>query len=147
MDCVHATSAYNPTVIVASVGRITGGSPILRAARADTGGSLSFTRSQRSVAACRWKGRALRMKDARKYIEELQSQYKKHRRSGLKELPTRVIFIDPLLKALGWDIRDLDEVEVEYGTIDGKSMDYALKINKKPVILLEAKALEGTTEE
>src|SRR6266849_6342824 len=87
------------------------------------------------------------MKDARKSIEELQSQYKRHRRSGLKELPTRVIFIDPLLKALGWDIRDLDEVEVEYGTIDGKSMDYALKINKKPVILLEAKALDDPLEE
>ncbi len=64
------------------------------------------------------------MKDLRKCIEELQAQYKKHRHAGLKELPTRLIFIDPLLNGLGWDIRDPEEVEVEFQTIDGKSIDY-----------------------
>ena len=29
----------------------------------------------------------------------------RHRREGLKEYPTRTIFIDPLLAALGWDVR------------------------------------------
>jgi predicted type IV restriction endonuclease/predicted transport protein len=81
-------------------------------------------------------------KNLGKIIEELQVQHKKHRRSGLRELPTRLIFIDPVLSALGWDVRDPAEVEVEFETIDGKSMDYALKINKKPVILLEAKTLD-----
>jgi hypothetical protein len=37
---------------------------------------------------------------------------------------------------LGWDIRDPNEVELEYPTVD-----YALKINGKPVLLVEAKAL------
>ena len=87
------------------------------------------------------------MKDLKKCIEELQGQLKKHRRSGLKELPTRTIFVDQLLGALGWDIRDPDEVELEYPTIDGKSVDYALKINKKPVILLEAKALNDPLDD
>ena len=53
------------------------------------------------------------MKDLKKRIQELQALLKKHRRSGLKELPTRTIFIDPLLDTLGWDVRDPDEVELE----------------------------------
>ena len=78
------------------------------------------------------------MKDLIKRIEELQTLLKRHRRAGMKELPTRTIFIDPLLETLGWGVRDPDEVELEYPTIDGKSVDYALKINRKPTVLLEA---------
>jgi predicted transport protein len=47
-----------------------------------------------------------------------------------------------LLGALGWDIRDPDEVELEYPTIDGKSVDYAPKINRRPVLFIEAKPLK-----
>jgi predicted transport protein len=46
-----------------------------------------------------------------------------------------------MLGELGWDIRDPDDVELEYPTIDAKSVDYALKINGKCVALLEAKPL------
>jgi hypothetical protein len=87
------------------------------------------------------------MKELRKRIEELQAQLKRHRRSGLKEIPTRTIFIDPLLDTLGWNVRDPDEVELEYPTIDSKAVDYALKINKKPAILLEAKALNDPLDD
>ena len=38
-------------------------------------------------------------------------------------------------------MRDPDEVELEYPTVDGKSVDYAMKINRKPLFLLEAKQL------
>ncbi|GAB6184944.1 hypothetical protein [Thermopirellula anaerolimosa] len=68
------------------------------------------------------------------------------RTQGLKETPTRTILIDPLLQALGWDVRDPDEVELEYPTVDGKSVDYALKLNKNPVLLVEAKALGDALE-
>lgn len=87
------------------------------------------------------------MKDSKKQIEELQSQLKKHQRSSLKELPTRTIFIDQLLGSLGWDVRDPDEVELEYPTVDGKAVDYALKINKKVVALVEAKALNDPLDD
>jgi predicted transport protein len=87
------------------------------------------------------------MKDLTKCIEELQAQYKKHKRSALKEYPTRAIFIDPLLRALGWDLRDPDEVELEYPTIDGKAVDYALKLNREPVALVEAKALDDPLDD
>jgi len=74
-------------------------------------------------------------------IERLRLKLDKHRKANLKEYPTRTIFIDPLLEALGWDVTDPDETELEYPTIDGKSVDYAPKINRKPVLFIEAKPL------
>ena len=76
-----------------------------------------------------------------KCIEELRVKLDKYRKSGLKEYPTRIIFVDPLLQALGWDVRNPYEVELEYLTIDGKFVDYATKINRKPVLFIEAKQL------
>jgi len=75
-------------------------------------------------------------------IENVRARLGALRKHALKETPTRTIIIDPLLEALGWDVRDPDEVELEYPTVDGKSVDYALKINRKPVLLVEAKALD-----
>lgn len=87
------------------------------------------------------------MMDVARCIESLRAQIERHRRRGLKEYPTRTILIDPLLQALGWDVRDPDVVELEYPTIDGKSVDYALKINRKPVLLIEAKQLADPLED
>jgi predicted transport protein len=81
------------------------------------------------------------MKGIVKCIESLRVQLERHRKEGLKEYPTRTIFIDPLLAALGWDVRDPDEVELEHPTVDGKSVDYAMKVNRKVVLHLEAKQL------
>ncbi len=83
----------------------------------------------------------MEMKDIAKCIENLRVQLERHRKDGLKEYPTRTIFIDPLLGALGWDVRDPDEVELEHPTVDGKSVDYAMKVNRKVVLHLEAKQL------
>ncbi len=81
------------------------------------------------------------MKEIVKCIEYLRTQLERHRKEGLKEYPTRTIFIDPLLTALGWDVRDPDEVELEHPTVDGKSVDYAMKVNRKVVLHWEAKQL------
>ena len=53
-----------------------------------------------------------------KLFENLRMKLDRHQKDGLKEYPTRTIFIDPLLQALGWDVREPDEVELEYPTID-----------------------------
>lgn len=74
-------------------------------------------------------------------IERLRVELDRHRKRDLKEYPTRVIFIDPILGALGWDVRDPEDVQLEYTTIDGKSVDYALKINEEPVLFIEAKPI------
>jgi len=83
----------------------------------------------------------MKMKAMISCIESLRMKLDRHRKDGLKEYPTRAIFVDPLLQALGWDVREPDEVELEYPTIDGKSVDYAPKINRKPVLFIEAKPL------
>jgi predicted transport protein len=87
------------------------------------------------------------MKDIVKCIENLRLQLERHRKAGLKELPTRTIFIDPMLKALGWDVCDPDEVGLEHTTIDAKSVDYALKVLRKVVLHLEAKPLNDPLED
>jgi predicted transport protein len=87
------------------------------------------------------------MSELLRCIEGLRGQLERHRRAGLKEYPTRTIFIDPMLEALGWDVRDPDVVELEYPTIDGRSVDYALKVNRKPVLLLEAKQLNDSLDD
>ncbi len=87
------------------------------------------------------------MRDLSKCVENCQALLERHRRSRLKEYPTRTIFIDPVLEALGWDVRDPDDVELEYPTIDGKAVDYALKINRKPVLLLEAKPTDDPLDD
>ncbi len=80
-------------------------------------------------------------------IDTIRQKLPSLRRHALKETPTRTIVIDPLLEALGWDVRDPDEVQLEYPTVDGKSVDYALKLNRKPVLLVEAKALDDPLDD
>lgn len=80
-------------------------------------------------------------------IQAIRRKLPTLRGQGLKETPTRTIIIDPLLEALGWDVRDPDEVELEYPTLDGRSVDYALKLNKNPVLLVEAKSLDDALED
>jgi predicted transport protein len=87
------------------------------------------------------------MKAIIKCIEGLRVQLQRHHGKGMKEYPTRTIFIDPLLQALHWDVRDPDEVELEYPTVDGKSVDYAMKINRRVVLLVEAKQLEDPLDD
>ena len=59
------------------------------------------------------------------------------------EAATRYTLIDPFLRELGWDTGDPTLVRPEYRTgSHGKSVDYALFSNGKPVIMLEAKSLD-----
>ena len=59
------------------------------------------------------------------------------------EAATRYTLIDPFLRELGWDTGDPALVRPEYRTgSHGKSVDYALFSNGKPVIMLEAKSLD-----
>jgi predicted transport protein len=57
------------------------------------------------------------------------------------EANTKVLLIEPLLAALGWDTGELDVVEREYRVYDNTSLDYALKIDGKPRLFVEAKGI------
>ena len=52
-----------------------------------------------------------------------------------------MLLVEPLLAALGWDTGDLDAVEREYRVYDNTSLDYALKIDGKPRLFVEAKGI------
>ena len=62
--------------------------------------------------------------------------------SGCHEYQTRYALVDPILTSLGWDISDVNQVEVEYETDWGR-VDYALleSPDGEPAIAVEAKAL------
>lgn len=62
------------------------------------------------------------------------------------EINTRRKLIDPLIELLGWDIGS-DEVILEYPVAIGTRnsyVDYALIVDEKPIVFVEAKSLDST---
>ncbi len=57
------------------------------------------------------------------------------------EANTRHHLIEPLLGALGWNLNDFNEVDRELKVYDGTYLDYALRVDGKPKLFIEAKAL------
>ena len=76
-------------------------------------------------------------------IDELKDRISKYRNSlNENETRTRTQLIDPLLRALGWDVSDPRYVIPEFKVSDGWA-DYALlRDNGKPAAMLEAKKLD-----
>ena len=64
------------------------------------------------------------------------------RPARINEADTIRAFVTPMIRALGWDVEDIDEVRSEYrhGTGDNP-VDYALLIEGEPVLFVEAKSL------
>jgi predicted transport protein len=83
--------------------------------------------------------RAVQLADAVEKV--LANAAKLKSSSGANEANTKVLLIEPLLTALGWDTGDLDAVEREYRVYDNTSLDYALKIDGKPRLFVEAKGI------
>ena len=83
-------------------------------------------------------------KDVKDTIEQIEQVIDEAGKfiSGCHEYQTRYTLIDPILTSLGWDISDMEEVEVEYKTNWGR-VDYALleSPDGEPAIAVEAKAL------
>lgn len=75
-------------------------------------------------------------------IENIRANLDSWRKPGLSETPTRTVIIDPLLEGLGWEVRDPRGVRLEYVTCAKKKVDYALFLNNKPVIFVEAKPVD-----
>ena len=82
-------------------------------------------------------------------VVELLSTYEQRKKSGeikrLGETETRESFINPLFKALGWNMENRlnrnDSVNKEEN-IAGKRSDYSFRINGIPKFFLEAKSLK-----
>jgi len=75
-------------------------------------------------------------------LAQVKDRGSKHRGHAINEQDTKATLIEPLLRALGWDLEDLEEVKREFKP---KSMDnpvdYALLLVRTPCLFIEAKAL------
>jgi hypothetical protein len=74
----------------------------------------------------------------RKRIQQIRE-----RREIIGEENTKATLIDPLLEALGWGLREIDEVRREYRRKpQDNPVDYALFLNRTECLFIEAKSLE-----
>src|SRR5687767_2891572 len=84
------------------------------------------------------------MIDLDETLAQLRQRISRHREQPLGEQNTKAILIEPLLRALGWDVEDFDEVHREYKPKPTDNpVDYALFILRTPRLFVEAKALGG----
>lgn len=66
----------------------------------------------------------------------------------ISEQDTKRILITPAVEALGWDIWDIDEVRNEYRHNSADNpVDYALFLNRSPVLFVEAKPLSHALDD
>lgn len=79
------------------------------------------------------------------HIDALAARCKVAERQALTEEATKTSVILPFLQALGFDVFNLDEVVPEFiadvGTKKGEKVDFAIKINGKISMLVEAKPI------
>src|SRR5262249_36421682 len=78
-------------------------------------------------------------------IKDTVALIRRFQERGLGEQNTKASLIEPVLEALGWAIRDPDEVHREYKpTPKDNPVDYALTLLRTPRLFVEAKGLGET---
>lgn len=78
-------------------------------------------------------------------LRAVADKARRFKERGLGEQNTKASLVEPVLEALGWDIRDPDEVHREYRPTGKDSpVDYALKLMRKARLFVEAKGLGET---
>jgi hypothetical protein len=84
------------------------------------------------------------MNELSRVLDEVRAKIAKYRGKNLSEANTKTALIDPVLRALGWPVGNLDEVSLEFRLKSSDdSVDYALLLVGRaiPIMLVEAKAL------
>lgn len=81
----------------------------------------------------------------REVVRDVISKIRRYQDRNMGEQNTKASLIEPVLEALGWDVRDPDEVfrEFKAKSVDSP-VDYALTILRKPRLFVEAKGLGET---
>jgi len=84
------------------------------------------------------------MADLHQTLAEVRARIDQYQGKGIGEQSTKAILIDPVLRALGWNREELEEIVLEFKR---KSMenpvDYALLLQRTPRLFIEAKPLDG----
>lgn len=90
------------------------------------------------------------MTDLETAISQVRSKIARYSKSkaSINEQNTKAALIQPILRALGWDVEDLDDVHMEYKERRAdKPVDYALLLLRSPCAFLEAKALGSSLDD
>jgi predicted type IV restriction endonuclease len=75
-------------------------------------------------------------------LADVRDKIARYQGKEVNEQNTKTALIDPVLRALGWDLGDLEEVQQEYKRRPrDKPVDYALLVLRTPRLFVEAKAL------
>jgi len=61
--------------------------------------------------------------------------------AAANEANTKAHLIEPILRALDWNMDDFSEVDREFKVFDGTFLDYALRVDGSPKLFVEAKVL------
>jgi predicted type IV restriction endonuclease len=79
--------------------------------------------------------------DLHEILSQVRRKIARYGKTGVNEQNTKATLIQPILRALGWDVEDLDEVHLEYKQKSkDKPVDYALLLLRTPCLFVEAKA-------
>src|ERR1035437_3419652 len=82
------------------------------------------------------------MADLEVTLATVHERIAKYQRPGIGEQDTKAALIVPVLRALGWDVEDLEEVKLEYRRRPNDNpVDYALFVTRTARLFVEAKAL------
>jgi len=74
-------------------------------------------------------------------LAKLRGRIAQKKGQHLNEQDTKATLIEPVLRALGWDVEDDEEVRREYRRKGSeKPVDYGLHVQREPRLLVEAKA-------
>src|SRR5437868_12645731 len=82
------------------------------------------------------------MADLEATIVTVRDRIARYQGQGIGEQDTKAALIVPVLRALGWDTEDLEDVKLEYKRRPSDNpVDYALVLLREPRLFIEAKAL------
>jgi len=83
-----------------------------------------------------------KMSDLEVALTTVRDRITKYQRQGIGEQDTKAALIVPILRALGWDVEDLEEVKLEYRRRPSDNpVDFALFLLRTPRLFIEAKSL------
>lgn len=80
-------------------------------------------------------------------LQELAAETPRKLDHAKKEATTRSYLVDPFIEALGFSVNDPEDVEQEFTADIGKQgerVDYAIKLNRNPIIFIEVKPANTT---
>jgi len=73
-------------------------------------------------------------------LATVRERVAKHQRPGIGEQDTKAALIVPVLRAVGWDVEDLDEVKLEHRRRPGDDpVDYALFVSRTARLFVGAR--------